>query len=205
METQRGSDDSLSFRAFVRIVIDALEAANVEYLIGGSWALAIWGELRSTADVDFVVNLPAEQMYPLSKELEKRDMLVPFDIIVDLYLQSEGDLPINAIHLKSGYKAELFLLRPGDPFRAMALSRKRLANMGPDIGQVYVHSPEDLIIYKLRYHHLSEQPKHLRDIRSILIENNDQLDFAYIEHWVTYWGISSAWYKARNYQKPIAQ
>jgi hypothetical protein len=40
------SEPSLSFNAFVREVLDALEAADVTYLIGGAVALAAWGEAR---------------------------------------------------------------------------------------------------------------------------------------------------------------
>jgi hypothetical protein len=46
-------------------------------------------------------------------------------------LQPDGDLPVNAIHLDSGHKAELFLLRMDDPFRAAALSGPNLPTPAP--------------------------------------------------------------------------
>ena len=46
------SEASMSFGSFVRTVLDALEAANVSYLIGGAVALAAWGEPRTTRDLD---------------------------------------------------------------------------------------------------------------------------------------------------------
>lgn len=105
----------------------------------------------------------------------------------------EGDLPINAIHLYTGYKAELFLLRPGDPYRETAMARRRLVDLGPPLGQVYVHAPEDLILNKLRYFGLSQQPKHVRDIISILLAIGDQLDMAYIEDWAARLGLTALW------------
>jgi hypothetical protein len=69
-------------------------------------------------------------------------MLVPPDILLDLVLQPVGDLPVNAIHLDSGYKAELFLLREGDAFRSAALGRRQLVDLGPPLGEVFVHSPQ---------------------------------------------------------------
>lgn len=68
---------SMSILEFARLVIDALQAAHVEYLLGGSLALVAWGEPRSTLDVDLVISLPGNRIKELSWELEKRQMLVP--------------------------------------------------------------------------------------------------------------------------------
>ena len=79
------------------------------------------------------------------------------------------DLPINAIHRTSGYKAEMFLLKPGDALRESGLQRRRLVDLGPALGEVYVHSPEDLILNKLRFYRISQQTKHVRDISLFLV------------------------------------
>ena len=71
----------MNVKEFARDVIDALEAAGIEYMIGGSLALAAWGEARSTQDVDVVVSLGSVDMPVLSQELERRGMLVPVDIM----------------------------------------------------------------------------------------------------------------------------
>ena len=185
--------EQVSFQEFARIVLDALAAAGVEYLIGGAVALWAWGEGRTTQDFDLVINLPVERIYGLSKELALRNMLVPPDIIVDIFLQSEGDLPINAIHMDSGYKAELFLLRPGDVFRENALARRRLVDLGPPLGQVYVHAPEDLILNKIYYYSLGYHTKHVRDIASILVISQDLIDYDYIAKWIDTLGLLAAW------------
>jgi hypothetical protein len=195
-------DPGLSFLAFARLVLDAVEAAGVEYLVGGSVGLWAWGESRTTQDFDLVINLPFEQIYRLSQELEKREMLVPFDVIVDLLMMDEGDLPVNAIHLSTGYKAELFLLRANDSYRRTALSRRLEVDLGPTIGMAFVHSPEDLIIYKLRYYQLSGQTKHMRDIQSILVAMGNELDYAYLDQWIKYFNLFSSWQTAQNWTGP---
>jgi hypothetical protein len=40
---------------------------------------------------------------------------------------------------------------------------------------------------------LSGQPKHARDIAAILRAKKNQLDFGYIEEWVTQLGLGSVW------------
>ncbi|MEM7531917.1 MAG: hypothetical protein AAF639_07070 [Chloroflexota bacterium] len=157
-------NDQHKFEEFMQAVIETLEATDIDYLIGGAVAVWAWGELRFTQDLDVVVNLPGERVVKLSEELAKRNMLVPPEVIIDLLIQPEGDLPINAIHLDTGFKAEFFLLREGDIYRETSLTRRRLVNWGPPLGEIYVHSPEDLIINKVYYYGRSHQQKQIRDI-----------------------------------------
>jgi hypothetical protein len=183
----------LDIAEFLKLVIDALEAAGIEYLIGGAIAEWAWGEPRATQDLDLVVNIPIKAVNKLSKELEKRDMLIPAEIILDSIIEDRADIPINAIHMYSGLKADLYPVREGDELRQSAFQRRQRVDYGPPIGKVYIHSPEDLILYKLLYFSLSQQPKHSRDITAILRTKKDQLDFGYIEKWVDRLGLGSTW------------
>ena len=187
------TEDSLDFANFARLVLDALEAAQIKYLIGGAVAVWAWGDVRTTRDLDLVIELPIESVADLSRELKQRDMLVPPDIMLDILLTARSDLAINAIHMYSGYKAELFLLRPGDAYRAQALERRLLVDLGPPLGEVWVHSPEDLILYKLRYFSISRQPKHVRDITSILFKLEKELEMDYIASWAERLGLADTW------------
>lgn len=186
-------DQLLDITSFLKLVLDALEVCKVEYLIGGAVAEWAWGEPRATQDLDIVINLPIKAVRRFSKELEKRNMLVPADIILDAMMEDRADIPLNAIHMYSGLKADLYLMREGDPLRKSAFERRLLVDYGPLIGEVYVHSPEDLIIYKLMYLGISRQPKHARDISAILGSNKNQLDYGYIQRWVDQLGLSSVW------------
>jgi hypothetical protein len=183
----------LDIVGFLKLVLDALKAAHIDYLIGGAIAEWAWGEPRATQDIDIVINLPIGSVGKLSKALEKRDMLVPAEIILDTLLEDRADIPINAIHIHSGLKADLYPVRSGDELRLSAFQRRQRIDYGPPIGRVYVHSPEDLILYKLLYFNISQQPKHSRDIAAILRAKRDQMDFGYIEKWTTRLGLSSLW------------
>jgi hypothetical protein len=183
----------LDITGFLRLVLESLEAAGVEYMIGGAIAEWAWGEPRATQDLDIVIKLPVKAAGKFSKELEKRNMLVPVDIILDAMVEDRADIPLNAIHLYSGLKADLYLMREGDKLRQSAFQRRVKVDYGPPIGKVFVHSPEDLILYKLMYLGLSGQPKHARDIAAILRAKKDSLDLGYIEEWVSRLGLVSVW------------
>jgi hypothetical protein len=183
----------LDIAGFLKLVIDALETAGVDYLIGGAIAEWAWGEPRATQDRDLVVKIPIKSINKLSKELEKRDMLVPAEIILDAVVEDRADIPINAIHMYSGLKADLYPVRKGDELRQSAFQRREQVDYGPPIGKVYVHSPEDLILYKLIYFGLSQQSKHSRDIAAILKSKKNELDMNYIEQWAARLGLGSLW------------
>jgi len=187
------SEQILKYEDFIKLILEALQAAGIEYLIGGAVAVWAWGEPRSTLDLDLVVNIPLEAVGSLSHELKVRDFLVPAEIILQNILEDRADLPINAIHLYSGYKADLYPMRPGDELRASAFARRQRIDLGEPLGEIYLHSPEDLIVYKLWYYSLSQQTKHLRDITSIVLTLGDELDQDYISFWVNQKGLTSLW------------
>lgn len=187
------NDQSLDITDFLKLMLEVFEVTGVEYLIGGAIAEWAWGEPRATQDIDIVIKLPIKSIGKFSKELEKRKMLVPADIILDTLMEDRADIPLNAIHMYSGLKADLYLMRDGDKLRQSAFQRRIKVDYGPPIGEVYVHSPEDLILYKLIYLGLSGQPKHARDISAILRARKGQLDFRYIEEWVSQLGVGSIW------------
>jgi len=143
--------------------------------------------------LDLVVNIPIKSVNKLSKELGKRDMLIPPEIILDNILEDRAEIPINAIHMYSGLKADLYPVREGDELRQSAFQRREQVDYGPPIGKVYIHSPEDLILYKLIHFGLSQQSKHSRDIAAILKSKKNELDQSYIEQWAARLGLSSLW------------
>lgn len=187
------SNKPLDITEFLLLILETLKTIGVDYMIGGAIAAWAWGEPRSTQDLDIVINLPVKSIGRFSQELEKRGMLLPVDIILDRVADDRGDIPLSVIHAFSGYKADIYLVRQGDELRKNAFQRRQLVDYGPPIGDVYIHSPEDLILYKLIYLGLSGQPKHSRDIKAILSAKNKSLDTGYIEGWVEKLGLGSVW------------
>ena len=187
------AEKTLEYSDFVMLVLDALAESDMPYLIGGAVAGWAWGEPRATRDLDLVIQIPEGAADKFSEELAKRDMLLPAEIIQERLKDRRGDVPLNAIHGSSGYKADLYLLREGDAFREEAFQRRVLVDLGPGLGKLYLHTPEDLIIYKLLYYNISQQTKHIRDISSIVQTMGDQLDMAYINKWLAIKELSALW------------
>ena len=191
-------NDYLSFEDFLKMILSILKKANIDYMIGGAVAVWPWGEPRSTQDIDIVIHLGIEQINALSQELEEIDIFLPPDIILENLSETRVDLPINAIHGASGYKAEMFLLREDDELRVAAFQRRVKVDFGPEVGEVYIHSPEDLIIYKLLYYSLSQQTKHIRDIGSIIKTMGEKLDYEYIREWAIEKQLTAIWHEIQS-------
>ena len=187
------SNNYLSFEDFLKMILSVLDKVGIDYMIGGAVAVWPWGEPRSTQDIDIVIHLGVEQINALSKELERVDIYLPPDIILKNLYETRGDLPINAIHGASGYKAEMFLMRDNDELRMSAFERRVKVDFGSGIGEVYLHSPEDLIIYKMLYYSLSQQTKHIRDIGSIIKTRGSELDYEYIQQWAAKKQLRAIW------------
>jgi hypothetical protein len=120
-------------------------------------------------------------------------MLVPAEVILDALIENRADIPVNAIHMYSGLKADLYPIRDGDELRQEAFRRRQRVDYGPPIGVVFVHSPEDLILYKLLYFSISQQSKHIRDITAIVRARQGSLELDYIEKWAKRLGLMTIW------------
>jgi hypothetical protein len=183
----------MSFEEFLIAIIGVLDNSGIDYMLGGAVGAWAWGEPRSTQDIDLVISMSAEESTKLSQELEKIEIYLPPKIMLENLYETRADLPLNAIHGASGFKAEMFPVRAGDDLRRSAFSRRRQVDFGSEVGKVYVHSPEDLIVYKLIYFSISQQTKHIRDIGSILKVSGKELNFEHIEYWVQEKGLQRVW------------
>lgn len=187
------AEANLEYSEFILLVLEALEAADIPYMIGGAVAAWAWGEPRATRDLDLVIQMSKGAVVKLSEELKKRNMLLPGDVIQDRLKNHRGDVPLNAIHGSSGFKAYLYLLMEGDSLRVEAFRRRVLVDLGPGLGELYLHTPEDLILYKLIFYSVSQQSKHIRDIASIVQTMGEKLDTHYIQTWVAEKELHALW------------
>jgi len=65
----------MSLSGFLAKVIDNLEAAGVEYMIGGSVASSIYGEPRTTRDVDIVAAVDEASLSNLFQRFDRELVL----------------------------------------------------------------------------------------------------------------------------------
>ena len=58
--------------------------------------------------------------------------------------------------------------------------------------------PAAIIAMKLKYHAMSGQDKHLRDIRSMLATSPELIDMEFLERWTGDQGLTQVWQQCKN-------
>jgi hypothetical protein len=173
----------------LRDVTRRLEQAGIDYFLVGSLAAMYYSRPRFTNDIDLVVKLKAKQAADFEKHFDVEEYYCPpHEVISDEILRGGS---FNLIHQGSGFKVDLVMLKTA--FDESEFARRRKENLLPDL-DVYIASPEDVLIKKLDFYREGGSEKHLIDIQGMLMET--KMDLAYIEEWVAKLGLDAQWQKA---------
>jgi hypothetical protein len=106
----------------------------------------------------------------------------------------------NILHPATGYKIDIFV-RKDEPFEQAAFARRSphpLADAPDEPAQI--HSPEDIILFKLRWFRLGGETSERQwiDILGVMKTQGDRLDTAYLDHWAAEIGVKDLLGRARQ-------
>jgi len=164
----------------LREIAEILKKLDIPYIITGGIAVVVWGRPRFTADIDIVIELKSSKLDRLAGELLKVDK----DVYVDKPMMQKALLnkgEFNFIHSGSGLKVDFWILK-NDAFDRERMRRRIKKNIaGTDI---YLTTPEDLILIKLLWYKESESTRQLEDIVSVL-KIQENLDMQHIRKWAS--------------------
>ncbi|MFQ5739496.1 MAG: hypothetical protein ACE5JX_10840 [Acidobacteriota bacterium] len=167
-----------------------LDQLGVDYMVTGSVATIVYGEPRSTHDVDLVVALKEEDVVRLLEAFPESDYYRPPEEVVRVELARAQRGHFNLIHNETGFKADVYLV--GDDLHRWALRRRRRVDLSGDAG-LWVAPPEYVIVRKLEYYREGRSEKHLRDIRGLLETSGGDLDRDVLFEWLSRLGLLSLW------------
>jgi hypothetical protein len=168
--------------------MNLLERLDIPYAIVGSFATAVWGDARMTRDIDIVVQLAGEKTDWLCAAFPSDDFYVNQQAAHDAVLQ-RGQF--NVIDFRSGNKID-FMIAGRSEWASQQLARRRRVQFAPDV-EGFVAAPEDVIIGKLVYYQDGGSEKHLRDIASILSQDEGDVDRRYIAEVANLLGLTTIW------------
>lgn len=165
-----------------------LERLEIPYAIVGSFATAVWGDARMTRDIDIVVQLAEGKVEALCSAFASDDFYVSESAAHEA-VSSRGQF--NVIHFRSGNKID-FMIAGRSEWASRQLTGRRRVQFAPDMAG-FVAAPEDVIIGKLVCYQDGGSEKHLRDIASILSQDDGNLDRRYIAEVAGVLGLMTIW------------
>ncbi len=164
-----------------------LEAAEVPYMLTGSFASGYHGAPRASQDIDIVIAPTRASLDALLSLLPEDRYYVSRDAAVDAYRRQSL---FNVVDFSSGWKVDL-ICRKGRPFSMTEFDRRSLRDF---VGRrVFLASPEDVLLAKLEWAKLAESERQIEDAAGILRVQADGLDRAYVAKWVAELGLGREW------------
>jgi hypothetical protein len=171
----------------VKEVVQRLDKGGIAYMITGSTAANFYTVPRMTRDIDIVVEL-------LERDVERFIQLFQNDY----FLESEtvrGAVKnkgmFNLIHDHYIIKID-FVVRKDSPYRAREFSRRK--KVAVDDQDLYLVSPEDLILSKAKDSHSEVQ---LNDVRNLL-KDVKGLNRRYLTRWAKALGVQALYREVRR-------
>lgn len=149
------------------------------YVIGGSLASSIHGTLRSTGDVDIVVDMRSEHVQPFVRALA--DEFYVSEKRVKRSVEAGGSF--NVVALEPMFKVDFFVAKD-KLFESSQLSRGealRVSRTAED--RVNVSTPEDIVVAKLIWYRKGGEvsDRQWEDVLGVLRVKSGTLDEAYLK------------------------
>ena len=161
-------------------------------MLTGSVASSAHGMPRSTRDLNIVIATSRTQ-------LQARLQQFPGD---RYYADQEQTLralgntsQFDVIDFATGWKVD-FIIAANSEYGRTAMARRILIDLAGT--PVYVSSPEDVLIAKLRWAKLSGSDRQLQDATGIVRTQSSRVDLSYIERWVRELLIEEQWNAVRE-------
>jgi len=162
-----------------RVVIAALDALGIPYMVVGGLSSMAYGIPRSTKDADIVIAVDPKSLDQLVESLGtdfELDAQGSFEMVTGTM---RHHLRVPAIH----FEIELFLLSKDSHDLCRFERRRPFPSQQLGMNAV-IPSPEDVIVMKLRWYAIAKRGKDFDDIRDVIaVQGDETLDWDYIHRW----------------------
>ena len=162
----------------VHAVAEVLESLGIRYAVGGSVASGMYGEPRSTHDVDLILDLRLEHVSPLVGAMTE-SFFIPETAVREALARRSS---FQAVHRKLFVKVDLFVCGEGVLDQEQIERRVKRPVAEDDPRQIFVTSPELILLRKLDWFRMTDETseRQWRDVLGVLKVSGSNLDVAYL-------------------------
>ncbi len=160
----------------VSILLDIFNKYEVPYMIVGSYSSNAYGESRATKDADIVAE------FSVLDQINLEELLPPAFVVEEqMSFETISGTMRRILHIPEiPFEIEIFDLT-SDEFDQTRFHRKVKSTLMDRL--VYLPTPEDVVIQKLRWANTPNREKDFLDARAIIEVRGDRLDWEYIQSW----------------------
>lgn len=176
-------------------ITQTLDMLGVPYCVGGSFSSTVFGEARSTRDVDILAALCSGHVNSFTGALDAnfyvqhQDVQEAVERAPTLRNTPSERATFGMIHRATFFKADVFV-SSGRSFDASQFARRVMIDVAPN-QSLAMSSAEDTILAKLEWYRIGNEvsERQWRDVLSVLAAQSANLDYAYLRQWATTLGV----------------
>jgi hypothetical protein len=184
--------NEMSTSILLRMLSEKFSQLKLPYMLVGSTASSFYGILRSTRDIDIVIDPDPDQLTALA------GLLPPAEFYYDLVdaQQALANRSIfNVIDNTFGWKIDFIILKR-DAYQTQQFQRRVKAEL--EGATIYIQTSEDTVISKLLWSQLGGSVRQLEDVAGILKMRSHQLDMVYLQKWVNELNLDTKWKESQK-------
>jgi len=174
----------------LRRIAMPLKEIGISHMLVGSFACAYYGWIRSALDVDLVISCSSEQIRMLTHRLQAMD----YHADLASALQSHPKESIfQVFDMKTEWKIDLIVLK-STSFGQTAFRRRAAFEFEDQ--ELFIPSPEDLVVAQLEWARTGGSFVQIRDAASLLKKRWTSLDHVYLKKWLDELSLAEPWQNA---------
>lgn len=165
----------MDFELGLKKIITVFEAESIDYMIVGGFATSYYNQFRFTADIDTVLQIYPHQVKKIVKHFPD------WEYFEEGFIENaRKGIVFNITDFESGVKFDFMVYQDSD-YNWTAFQRRRKVEFYDR--EIFIASPEDLIISKLQWYNISQSGKQKEDIEFLL--TLEGLNQQYLTGWTS--------------------
>ncbi|MDY0082627.1 MAG: hypothetical protein RBR74_05540 [Ignavibacteriaceae bacterium] len=177
------------------LYIKILDDNNIPYFITGSVASIVYGDPRLTHDIDLVINLDNSDINKFINAFPPDQFYCPPEEVIRTEINRTSRGHFNLIHHDSGFKADIYLTGNSE-FQQWAIQNSRQIDFAGS--KINIAPIEYVIIMKLVFYKEGRAQKHILDIRSMINNSSDLIDYNLLQKLISEKGLNEQWNEVKE-------